>query len=984
MKTPNNKNRFFNVFSKRKDDGHSSSYVMETTHDDLLQFYTSLVTNDPEIVFVFSRQGELYVASREKMEAFFGTEITSTNDFRKFTSPQTWKQLKISFISALNGMTEQVDITVRNKQLEELPLTLSFVPIKEGDQITSVYVKVSNNLEKYLLEQQLILSDKHLNYAQQLAQIGSWEYLIEEKKLICSDNLIQILGLKEVDSHSLENLFQNVHSDDVEMTVPILAYTDNYKAEFRIIRNDEVRFIQAHIEIIEKDGAPYKLMGVVKDATIERQLEIALKESRDEYQYIFDHLTSGIWMRESMDGPFIYASKGLEEILCLPTKTLYVNDQAWFELVNEDYIDTMNKAKARVVAGEKVQEIYAITCLNGDKKWLLEQIIPRFNQQGDVTNVFGLVLDITREIEMEQELLYLAQYDALTGLPNQAKMRKTLGEFTKNKERFAMLNIDIDRFHLINNSLGYSIGNEALKILAQRLRDMTPKNGAIARMSNNNFLMLVPDHANKNDILALAENILKNIRQPFTIQEFEVNVTASIGISFYPEEASDERTLLEKAHNALQEAKKKGKNNYELSSHVTNISTFKQYMLERDMRKAITEKQFAVFYQPQVDTRKGLLTGARAYIRWNHPDWGLVMPEEFLPLAEENHLINPITDWLLEKVLQSMQAWQEEQLLLKPITISIPALRLLKKGFYDLVTQLIEQYNINPALLRFEINQSTFLHENIISESIEDFKQLGIRIVVDDFGKGYSSLDYIRKIRPNVLKLNKVFIQNLFEENSIDDAIIKSIIYLAKSLTMEVIAEGVETVEQLEFLKQLECDYVQGHIFSKPAKESTFKAILKTGYVIPKSKYKRAVTVERRQYYRYRFSYPVLGFLTITEFNGHAITVGKTPILIENISLGGLKILSNLKLPVNQDMKFNVTFNIMGEHFEIAGELRWWEEKHGDVFGYGIRFIKNINVENRLASIINKLSGYERKAETIPNTTFIYKEPQKYFREMKN
>ncbi|KYG90498.1 hypothetical protein A0U40_05870 [[Bacillus] sp. KCTC 13219] len=854
MKTPSQKSRFFNVFSKRKSNDNSSTYVMETTHEDLLQFYTSLVTNDPEIVFVFSRQGELYAASREKMEAFFGTEITSTNDFRKFTSPETLKQLKISFINALKGITNQVDITVRNKQLEELPLTLSFVPIKEGDRITSVYVKVSSNIEKHMLE----------------------------------------------------------------------------------------------------------------------------------YQYIFDHLTSGIWMRESMDGPFIYTSKGLEEILCLPTKTLYLNDNAWFELINEEYINSINQAKTRVVAGEKVQEIYSITCLNGQKKWLLEQIIPRFNQSGDVTNVFGLVLDITREIEMEQELLYLAQYDALTGLPNQAKMRKTLGQFTKNKEPFAVLHIDIDRFHIINNSLGYTIGNEALKILAQKLKNMTPSDGEIARMGNNSFMILAHNHANKNNILKLAEDILKNIQQPFTIQEFELSVTTSIGISFYPEEALDERTLLEKAHSALQEAKKKGKNNYQLSSHVASISTFKQYILERDMRKAIIEKQFAVFYQPQVDPRKGLLTGARAFIRWNHPDWGLVMPEEFISLAEENHLINPITDWLLEKVLQSMQVWQSEQIPLKPITIIIPVLRLLKKGFYDSVSNLLERYEINPALLRFEISQSMFLHEEIIiNESIERFKQLGIRIVVDDFGKGYSSLDYIRKIRPNILKVDKIFVQNLFEENSIDDVIIKSTIHLAKSLGMEVVAEGVETVEQLEFLKQIECDSVQGYIFSKPAKESTFKAILKTGYVIPKSKYNKAVIVERRQYYRYRFPYPILGFLTIVEFNGHAVTVGKSPVLIENISLGGMKILSNLKLPVNQDMKFNVTFDIMNEHFEIAGELRWWEEKSADVFGYGIRFNMNTNIENRLASNINKLSGYERKSENIPNMTFVYKEPHKYFRELK-
>lgn len=702
----------------------------------------------------------------------------------------------------------------------------------------------------------------------------------------------------------------------------------------------------------------------------------------DDYKYIFDNVSAGIWMRASMDGPFIYTSKGLEAILGIPTNTLYDNQEAWFKLVQRSYVEDVVNAKKRVVSGEKQQIFYGIHCPDGTEKWLLEQIIPRKDKNGTVTNVFGLVLDLTREVNLENELQYLESFDLLTGILNQAKMHEMMDQLIFEEEPFVIFQIDLDRFSMINNSLGYAIGDEVLKVIATRLKKMTPESGAVGRISGNLFLMIVRKYGRKSDTRNIADDIMKIVRQPIFIYGYEIHVTASIGITFFPEEGHDKRTLLEKTYYALQEAKKRGKNNYQYASAGANISTFRQYMLERDMRHSFEEQQFEIYYQPQLEPRKGTLLGAEALIRWIHPKWGVVLPEDFIPLAEENHFIVPLTDWVIEQVLASLQYWKLQGLVTKPIAINLSVLRLLKQGFIEFVDEKLKQYDIEPEMIAFEISQHSFLHEeDYIVKTLINLKKRGIGIVLEDFGTGYFSLDSLRKLKPNKVKIDKIFVQNIDALDGIDEVIVSSSIHLIKSLGMEVVIEGIETTVQLNFVKQKDCDIVQGFLFSKPVREETFIGMLRMGRLVPKSKSVKKVTVERRKYYRYTLPAPVEGFLRIIEYNRQPIHVGKTPVLIENISLGGLKFLSKLKLPVNEEMKFNVAFRINDEAFQLAAKLIWCNEEKMDLYSYGIQFMLDKDSEKRLSALMNKLSTHNNRVEPFLGTPFIYEPPYKYFEQ---
>jgi len=507
-----------------------------------------------------------------------------------------------------------------------------------------------------------------------------------------------------------------------------------------------------------------------------------------------------------------------------------------------------------------------------------------------------------------------------------------------------------------------------------------PEGGYLARLSSNDFIMIIKNYGSKDEVYSLAKKIIKEISKPFSLQGYELNVSTSIGITFFPEEGKDKLTLLENAHTALYKAKKVGKGNYQLSSHLTDISSYKKYVLDRDMRKAIKNEEFELYFQPQVDPRQGKICSGEALIRWNHKEWGMMSPGEFIPLAEENHLINNITDWVIQKVFSYIRDWMDKGIEVQPISINIPPIRFIKKGLLKYVEQQLELYRIPAHLIEFEITEGSLLKDDKkVMSTIEGLKILGIQFAVDDFGTGYASLDSIRKFKPNTIKIDRIFIKHIGDEDGIEKGIISSAIHLSKVLDMKVVAEGVEEIEQLRFLKQNECDLIQGYIYSKPVKVTTFEKFLKQGYLKAEKTHRGKAFVEKRNFYRFPFPFPIAGEMTIVEINGKKVNVGKSPILIENISLGGVKIVSSLKLPVNTKMKFSVKFQILGEIFDLAGSIKWIEEEPACVFSYGVSFELNRIFEDRLASIINKLCSYSKNNMTIPDTEFIYEAPHKYF-----
>lgn len=709
--------------------------------------------------------------------------------------------------------------------------------------------------------------------------------------------------------------------------------------------------------------------------------EKGIESEINSFQYIFDHLTTGIWMREEPNGDLLYASKGFEEILNLPLKTIYETPSLRYRMVHPMHKKDVATNFELVAKGKTVRMLYPITDGKEQKKWLLEQIVPRVNENGIVSQVFGMITDVTHEVDIEEKLNFLANYDSLTKLPNQKSLFEKLDQDCREGADFALLYFDIDRFHVINNSLGYQIGDEALKKIALRLSDLTPEDCYLARLNSNDFIMIVKNYRDEKEIYQLAEKILGTFEKSITIQDYVLHITTSIGITFFPEEGERRLTLLENAHTALYQAKRQGKNTYHLFSHSRDIPSYKKYVLDRDMRLALLNDEFTLYFQPQVEPSKGFVVGAEVLIRWQHPEWGDISPGEFIPLAEENHMVNQIIDWEIEKVCAILHEWKRKGYRLYPISINVSPIRFMKKGLVEFVKAQLEKYDVKPQYLELEITESSLLKtDQTVLTILKELKALGVKVAVDDFGTGYSSLDYLRKIKPDTIKIDKTFINNIKSESEVDKGVIASILFLGKRLEMKVVAEGVEDKEQLDFLKHNECDMIQGFLFSEPVPQEKFEKIIQVGYLkaVQRTKKKSSLR-ENRKFYRFELPLYIHGKMTIAEVNDHVVQVGSTSVLIENLSLGGIKVLSNLKLPVNSNMKFKFEFKVLNEVIEVFGKLRWIEDELQDVYSYGVIFNLNRSLEDNLSRLINRMTTLRITNQPIPNTEFIYDQVAQFF-----
>nr|WP_106782342.1 EAL domain-containing protein [Lysinibacillus timonensis] len=663
----------------------------------------------------------------------------------------------------------------------------------------------------------------------------------------------------------------------------------------------------------------------------------------------------------------------------------------FYQMFSRDTYNALESSFAQTLEGNIEKHIIDVE-YKGNKLDLLLTFIPIKFEAEKLEGVYLTIENTSKESkelkdfqkEYEEKLKHLAYYDELTQLPNQRSLYERLDQDCKNDVPFALMYLDIDRFNMINDSLGYEVGDEVLKIISERLISILPKNAFLARLSSNDFIITIRLSSHDNEVSLLAERIIQMVELPILIQDYEIFISTSIGISFYPEEGEEKLSLIENAHTALFLAKREGKGNYQFFSFSKDISSYKKYVLDRDMRKAIINEEFELYFQPKVEPRRGQIYGAEVLIRWNHKEWGAVSPSEFIPIAEENHMINKITDWVIKKVIHLLKLWKEKGYILRTISVNIPPMRFMHTGLIELIKAEIEKNNIPAKYLELEVTESILLRsEQIVLSTIEGLKDLGVKIAIDDFGTGYSSFDLLRKFQPDTLKIDRVFVQNIHHENQIERGIISSILYLAKTLGLKVVAEGVEEVEQLAFLQQQECDFVQGYLFSKPVTQSEYERFMQKGYMSPQLQKKKDKGIEKREFFRFHFPHLVLGNMTIIEVNQRRVQVGATPILLENISLGGIKFLSNLKLPINSNMKFKFDFQLINQTFEIEGTLKWITDEFGNIFSYGVSFHVDRVLEDTLAPIINRMSALNKINKRIPDTEFIFDEAHLYLMKSK-
>ena len=431
--------------------------------------------------------------------------------------------------------------------------------------------------------------------------------------------------------------------------------------------------------------------------------------------------------------------------------------------------------------------------------------------------------------ERVQELLkvsHLLQYDVLTELPNSMllgdRLTQAMAQCRRHDRQLAVMFIGLDRFKRINNALGHPVGDEMLKRVARALTTVVRESDSVFRYGSDEFVVLVGDVSDPQQTKGVAEKLLNAISTPQPIDGHDLTVTASLGISLYPADGFDAVALIKKAETAMRNVKETGPNDYRFFTEDMNRRARQQQTIESGLRLALQRKEFVLHYQPKLDLTNGKVVGVEALVRWNRPDQGMVFPSDFIPVAEDSGLIVPLSQWVLQEACQQACRWQAQGMRPLILSVNISAIDFRQRGFVEGIARTLKETGFSPTQLELEITESVLM-QNIDTTvaTLKAIKQLGIRLAIDDFGTGYSSLSYLQKFPVDVLKIDRSFVGDLSIDSN-DAKLVSTIISLGKSLNLHIIAEGVETREQLEFLKRHQCEEAQGYYFSKAVEPQAF------------------------------------------------------------------------------------------------------------------------------------------------------------------
>jgi diguanylate cyclase (GGDEF)-like protein len=449
------------------------------------------------------------------------------------------------------------------------------------------------------------------------------------------------------------------------------------------------------------------------------------------------------------------------------------------------------------------------------------------------TAIASLQEEIAERKRAEEQVNYLSYYDPLTNLPNQelfrAGLTSALTIAQSSHRQLAMILFSIDRFKKFNDTLGHDVGSQLLRSVAERLNACVRDGDVVARFDGDEFSLLLPHVSGAEDAIKIAQRTQEALNAPFELNGHTLYLTASFGVSLYPEDGSDGQLLMQNASVALFRAKQQGGNTLQFYTADMNTKALERMTLENDLRCALEREEFLVYYQPLVSSDSGQITGMEALVRWQHAERGLISPAEFIPLAEDTGLIVPIGKWVLRTACAQNKAWQDAGFVPLHVAVNFSARQFEQSNLSELVAQVLHETGLNPRYLELELTESAVMKNAGLSVGIlRELRGMGVHVSIDDFGTGYSSLSYLRQFPINKLKIDQSFVREI-NTNESDSQIVRAVIALAHSLKLKVVAEGVETKEQLAFLHLLNCDEMQGYLFSRPVPAQAFEELLLKG-----------------------------------------------------------------------------------------------------------------------------------------------------------
>ena len=688
-------------------------------------------------------------------------------------------------------------------------------------------------LERGRIEENLRHSERSLAKAQEIARLGYWEWDIIPNKLVCSEQAYRLFGVgKEHRTYSYEGFFHYVHLEDqtlVQNWLQVLLAGDAVgNLDFRIVRPDGTeRYIHTEAEVMRDDhGRAVRLMGIIQDITEVKHATQQLVLSDN----VFENSIEGIVITDA-DGVIQRINPafsditgyGEEEVMGQNPRILK-SDRHEDEFFAEMWRALVEKGQwqGEIWNRRKDGEIYP--------EWLTITSIR--DAQGNTVNYVGVFHDMTEIKLHEEQLRYQAHHDALTGLPNRVLFHDRLGvamaHARRDENKVAVLFLDLDNFKRINDSLGHTVGDLLLKEVAVRLVHCLREIDSVARYGGDEFIVLFEGVEQEEDVLLAAKRIIEGLAPVVSLQGEDFYLTVSLGIAFYPEDGLDQDALIKNADTAMYRAKESGKNTYRVFTPAMNKRVTEWLAVENSLRKALDRGEFFLHYQPKVDLVTGTIVGVEALVRWRRGDGEIINPADFIPMAEDTGLIVEIGDWVLAQACADLGEILGKGYGIK-MSVNLSPRQFRQEDLLGKIRATLAQSGIGPEGLIFEITEGSVMeNEQKAIVLLGALRGMGAEISIDDFGTGYSSLYYLKQLPIGELKIDRRFVRDIAGHGD-NVAIVAAIIAMAKSLGMRVVAEGVETGEQLHFLRRHGCDQMQGFLFSKPVAKEVLLEMLDCG-----------------------------------------------------------------------------------------------------------------------------------------------------------
>ncbi|WOB10358.1 EAL domain-containing protein [Piscinibacter gummiphilus] len=578
----------------------------------------------------------------------------------------------------------------------------------------------------------------------------------------------------------------------------------------------------------DEDGKPVGFRGILRDVTERRRMDQALRESEARFRAMTNLSSDWYW---ETDPETRFTRLESRETGLRESRNPLIGRAIWESTMQAHLPGGWDDFRALLADRQSFRDIVMQRMAPNKSPYYISMSgEPMFDSSGAYIGYRGISREITEQKVAEEHIHHMARHDSLTGLPNRLLFSSLLNAALKTaaryKRTFAVMFIDLDRFKFINDTLGHEAGDTLLKEITARFKQAVRASDVLARLGGDEFVVLVQEVPDREHAAAVARKLLSAAIKPIELMGQECRVTASIGISLFPGDGQDEQALMKNADSAMYHAKEEGKNNFQFYSSEISSQTLERLTLESNLRRALERQEFSLAYQAKVDLKSGRITGVEALLRWHNAELGAVSPATFIPVAEETGLIVHIGRWVMKTACLQNVAWQKQGLPPINMAVNLSVRQFADEHLLADVTAILAETGMNPALLELEITEGMIVHNvDRAIKLLTAIKQLGVRLAIDDFGTGYSSLGQLKNFPIDTLKVDRSFIRDLATDSE-DKAITSAIIAMGKTLSLTVVAEGVETAEQQTFLREQACDEMQGYYFSKPVAPDEFAALL--------------------------------------------------------------------------------------------------------------------------------------------------------------